>query len=462
MPAAIIIELVTFSIVTWLGFYLLSRSARNPLTAGAGSGAVAYGIILGLFFFSSQAGAPDFLNRLSWSLLVFPAYFWSVSLIYLERNGSEDESIGKPSFLRTGLPATLIAALLLYSLPVFWDQGTARPSSAGLFLLSLSFALPLAAGLYSLARISKSEAAAFVGVRAALVVTLFFTLGSGLLLFPLSIIDPAWLHIAVAGDFALLAVVIARLDAFNLGERLLADFFRSLTFSMGLAALFGGQVGFIIAISTGPTLPMLALLHLTIFAALFVSVFTDELQYLLEKRLPDRGQPANFNYRAVARAAIKMHPGSTPSGLDEKGFYRQTRRALSDFGNLPKLVTNPLIYLDAVSARLNAHGLPDSPLDRARVLKTILTAAVMRLKPTGAKLIDETEEWRFFNSLYYPYILGLKPYRRRATYSDLDENSRQALNWFNSTVPERTLYNWQQAAANLVAQQLRNPYDETT
>ena len=51
--------------------------------------------------------------------------------------------------------------------------------------------------------------------------------------------------------------------------------------------------------------------------------------------------------------------------------------------------------------------------------------------------------------------MGLKPYSRRANYYDLDPESQAALEWFRSQVPERTLYNWQNAAAALVAQDLR-------
>ena len=65
-----------------------------------------------------------------------------------------------------------------------------------------------------------------------------------------------------------------------------------------------------------------------------------------------------------------------------------------------------------------------------------------------------TEEWRFHNA---PYIAGLKPYSRRIDYADngLNEVEKEALEWFRTYVPERTLYNWQNSAAQLVAQDLR-------
>jgi hypothetical protein len=37
----------------------------------------------------------------------------------------------------------------------------------------------------------------------------------------------------------------------------------------------------------------------------------------------------------------------------------------------------------------------------------------------------------------------------------LDSASEAALEWFQNYVPERTLYNWQNVAARLIAKQLR-------
>lgn len=50
---------------------------------------------------------------------------------------------------------------------------------------------------------------------------------------------------------------------------------------------------------------------------------------------------------------------------------------------------------------------------------------------------------------------GIRPYSVRTKRTDLDPASRQALRWFAEQVPERTLHNWQDAAARLVAADLR-------
>ena len=61
----------------------------------------------------------------------------------------------------------------------------------------------------------------------------------------------------------------------------------------------------------------------------------------------------------------------------------------------------------------------------------------------------------YYNALYFPYVLDLKPYAIRPLPAPADPILQQARDWFQTYVPERTLYNWQTAAAKLIAQQLR-------
>ena len=137
--------------------------------------------------------------------------------------------------------------------------------------------------------------------------------------------------------------------------------------------------------------------------------------------------------------------------MDEEQFFRLTRRAISHLGDLPKLSVNPLMNLPAVLAVS-----PANPLDRVHMLKALLIQSIQKLKPHGKEDFGTTDEWRYYNSIYFPYVLGLKPYTRRMDKDTLDETSRLALDWFQNSVPERTLHNWQNAAAKLVANELRN------
>jgi hypothetical protein len=141
--------------------------------------------------------------------------------------------------------------------------------------------------------------------------------------------------------------------------------------------------------------------------------------------------------------------------LDEAQFVHLTRRALSHLHDLPRLAAGPLTRLPAVEARLAARGGADNTLERAAALKEVLTESVARLKPPAAAAFGRSDEWRFYNALYFPYVVGLKPYSRRAAQDGLNPAAREALAWFRTYVPERTLHNWQNAAAQLVARDLR-------
>ena len=66
-----------------------------------------------------------------------------------------------------------------------------------------------------------------------------------------------------------------------------------------------------------------------------------------------------------------------------------------------------------------------------------------------------SDAWRHYNAVYFPYVLGLKPYARRVDMDSLDESARAALEWFQTFVPERTLHNWQNAAAKLIAEDIK-------
>lgn len=141
--------------------------------------------------------------------------------------------------------------------------------------------------------------------------------------------------------------------------------------------------------------------------------------------------------------------------LDETEFTRLTRRALSQFGDLSRLATSPLTYLPLVERRLAECNVKDNAIERAIALKALLNESITRLKPHQKGDFGTSDEWRYYNALYFPYIIGIKPYSHRAQNDDKDPIVQKALEWFRSSIPERTLHNWQTAAAKLVAQDLR-------
>ncbi|MFS8103176.1 hypothetical protein LFM09_39215 [Lentzea alba] len=230
-------------------------------------------------------------------------------------------------------------------------------------------------------------------------------------------------------DVVVFGVLVAVTDAVEEGEAIRADMLRSLVIAGFTAVLFGSQVVFF----GGPEL----LVYTTVAAAIAVQVLANPLAAVVDRL----AVPAVAAERAELREAVESLPKRRPLITeDETEFARLTRKALSHYGDLGKLVASPLIALTE----------PGPPLDRAAELKVLLLTSIQRLKPAGGDF-GTSDEWRYYNALYFYYVKGIRPYSVRTKREDLDAEDRRALQWFVTQVPERTLHNWQNAAARLVA-----------
>jgi hypothetical protein len=229
-------------------------------------------------------------------------------------------------------------------------------------------------------------------------------------------------------------------------------------YSFFAVVLFGGQVVLVMVLGPGSTIAMLTVLIMVIATAVITQTFADPIQAALDSlvfaRFP-RVRRTRAELRAAASAAPRTDDSLDPAELTEAQFNRYTRKALSNMGNLPRLAASPLTQLPLIANRLAERGVDGNTLESAAELKAILTESIERLRPRDQGEFGTTDEWRHYNALYFPYVAGLRPYSRRANPYDLDEPTEAALDWFRSQVPERTLYNWQKAAARLVAQDLR-------
>jgi hypothetical protein len=229
------------------------------------------------------------------------------------------------------------------------------------------------------------------------------------------------------------------------------------------ALLFGSQVALAIVAGVGVSFAMLALLLATVAAAITLTIFATPVQSVLDQLVFARSprlRRARDDARAAASALPRINTALDLADLDEAEFARLTRRALSHYGDLPRLAANPLTRLPQIERRLAMRGAPNETLEPAIELKALLAESVARLKPRSQDGFGSSDEWRHYNALFFPYIAGLKPYSRRAIHDRLDPAARQALDWFQALVPERTLYNWQTAAARLVARDLREQMAE--
>jgi hypothetical protein len=245
-------------------------------------------------------------------------------------------------------------------------------------------------------------------------------------------------------------------DAFDEGQALRADMLRSFVATAVVVLLFGGQALIGLAVTDEQT-PLTVLLFTSLGIAITINVLADPLAGILD-RLAFSRSPGLRADRAALRqteAALPLRATSPLDGVDEETFARLTRRALGHYSDLSKLVASPLTALPVIDERLAARGAPDQPLERANELKALLADRIARLKPRDGGDFGTTEEWRHYNSLYFPYVVGVRAYAQNATASGLDPVARQAWQWFVTEVPQRSLHNWQNAAARLIAADLR-------
>lgn len=387
-----------FGFALWLGAYLINRNPADLRLDLAGTGLVAYSIALALGILAEHTTNHESASvLLLWQkpFLFLPALCWLMLLLHLMRG---DES---------------------------W---------------------------YSRLQNHKNP---FVVVLTA---TIFFGLGLGLLLFPLDSIPRNWLILAIGMDLLLLGAAVAVLDASDEGESLSLHFTRSLGYASIVALIFGGQIAIAMLLSTGVTFSMLTLLISIVSAAILFQTFFGTIQNLLGRlmlRQSAQVYRTQTTLREVASKAPRQNEALDLVGLDDPDFMRLTRRALTHMVNLPRLSASPLTRLPIVENRLHASGSARDTLERATELRAVLSESIDRLRPEKQARFGTTDQWRHFNALYYPYVVGLKPYSRRSQYTASDNSSAEVLDWFRTQVPQRTLYNWQNEAARLVAQDLR-------
>ncbi|ATO61863.2 hypothetical protein [Mycobacterium avium] len=442
---------VVFTLSAWLGLYLAARDPRKPVLVLAAIGLCGFALVVGLDAVrtASPAHAP-LLSRVEIYLTAVPGVAWFAVLVELSRPPDGWRSRTREVLLVAGVAAlTLLGAALAGSV-----DGPLRPGH-WLMMAAISVST-LGAMAVALRRPRRPRPAVGLAVTA----TLFFALANAILIIPLGLV-PSWLALASTScDVLGLGVAVALWDAFYEGHALRADMLRSFAGSVAVAVLFGGQALIGLAVTRtdpGARTALTVLLFTSLAIAITVQVLADPLAGLLD-RLAFSKSPALRADRAALRhtgAALPLRQEHPLDGVDDVTFARLTRRALGHYGDLTKLVASPLTALPVIDERLAARGAPDQPIERATELKAVLADAVARLKPRDGGDFGTTEEWRHYNSLYFPYVVGVRAYAQNATASGLDPTARQAWQWFVTEVPQRSLHNWQNAAARLIAADLR-------
>ncbi|MCG5219798.1 hypothetical protein [Streptosporangium sp. KLBMP 9127] len=414
---------VVFGFTWWLGLYVIGREPGERRSRRAGLGILVYALALAV---AALPGRPEALGRVETVLVCLPVVLWTGAALALVPGRERLERVWSWGLA----PVSLVAI------------GWLAVSGGGDTAVKVLLLAPLAGALILLVL----DRPARVWWLAA-VATLFFGLGAALLFGPRDLT----LLLAIDLDMALLGVAIAMSNAHRAGEALWADMARSLLGAVVVAMASGGQVALAMALGE-PSFALVALLFGVIAVAVAVQTLAGPVHRLLD-RVAFPGAPAMRRERAELRATSEALPRREegPPPLDDTEFVRLTRRALANYGDLGKLASSPLANLPVIDKQVTG----DSPLERASELKRLLLDSIQRLRPRDGEF-GTSEEWRYYNVLFFPYVRGLRPYRRGASRDLLDPVERQAFDWFARHVPERTLYNWQNAAAKLVADDLRS------
>jgi hypothetical protein len=436
---------LVFSLSWWLGLYLLARDPRKPVLALAAIGLTSFATVVALDAVRTQSGSVV-LSNIEVYLVAVPGIAWFAVLLELSRPRDTWRS-----------RASELVAIAAVGGGAFVGAAMAGnvdgPVRMGHWVM---FAVVSLSSLGAMLRAVFGPWQPRPVVGYLVVATLFFALGNAILVIPLGIV-PSWLALASTGfDVVLLGVAVAMWDAFDEGQALRADMLRSFVATGVVVVLFGGQALIGLAVA-GPQTALTVLLFTSLAIAISVNVFADPLAGVLDRLAFSRSPSLRADRAALrsAGAALPLRSANPLDDVDDDTFVRLTRRALGHYGDLSKLVASPLTALPTIDERLAARGAPDQPLERANELKSLLADRIARLKPRDGGDFGTTEQWRHYNSLYFPYVVGVRAYAQNATAAGLDPVARQAWQWFVTEVPQRSLHNWQNAAARLIAADLR-------
>jgi hypothetical protein len=406
-------QLLLFGFTLWLGAYLIARNSGKITVHLTGWGLLAYAVALAL---------QIIFDQFILIILLLPALLWIGAALHL----LPEENQARPILIRIWLVIFIPLAILTQLNAWF----------AGLIILALAVCAGMVAKLaLSTYRTQYKNTFALLAV-----ITLFVTLSAGLLILPLHWIPLPWAMALLGCDLIFLGLTLTAWDAFEEGESVRAHLVRSFISSL----YYSGALVLITSLFTSNT----TLLVLLVTFAILTQTFSSTIQSILDSLTLPRGLNDERRILRQTADALPLLSALEPDSVSEEQFTRLTRRALSHLGDLPKLATNPLVNLPQLPGT--------NPLDRAHALKSLLTKSIEKLKPQSSANFGSTDEWRYYNALYFPYVAGLKLYNHRADRTSLDEASRAALDWFQTSVPERTLHNWQNTAAKLIAEDIRS------
>ena len=425
IPFSLIIKLFFFGFSLWLGSYLLSRRSEKNTVRLTGWGLVTYSLVLVV---------EILFGEIIPVLVLLPALLWTGAALHL----LPEENVWRIYAIRIWM-FSFIPILIL---------ALVTPWISVLVVVSLLVCAVLV--------VRSATSSYFRNTYAVIgVIALFFGLSTGVLVLPVEFVSSFWGIVLLGFDLLLLGGAVTVWDAFDEGESIRLHLLRSFVSAFYYAGALAVVVVIVSAIEGDFGFGKLLLLVSLVSFGILTQTFERSIQKILDVVTFPKSSTLGADRNLLTDSADALPLLSTLDlfSVSDAEFARLTRRALSHLGDLPRLSTSPLVNLPQVQSQ--------NPLERAHALKSLLVASVSKLKPRGAASFGTSDAWRYYNAVYYPYVLGLKPYTRRADLALQDESTRIVLEWFQTSVPERTLHNWQNTAAKLIAEDIKRSLTTT-
>lgn len=453
----IIVQLGYFGLVFWFGLYLVNRDARNVRLLLAGLGAIVcslgFGVSVLMPYSQGSQHMALSLSKVRDICFYLPLVLWQGAILSTV-SGKEDKRNVLWQLWKYGLTGlTLVSVIwLAFSAnPVLYDVSyKAAVCMFGILLTVLSIWGAVSDGI-------KRPLPFYVFSYVPLLVFVCMTALN--LFFSEGVWNKGTLMANGAGMMLFGAYTMIK-EIREQGESWLPDLFRSLDYSVFFTLIFSGQVALVILLGTGTGFDFatLLLLMVSMMVSIAFQVFVYPIRALLDNialmTFP-KLRTERSKLRLLESVQVRIDDDAKPEEMDDEELYRHIRRATSNLGNLERLASSPLAQLKLIEERLRKRGAADGVVERANELKSLLIESIVQMKPRRDEPFGTTDEWKFYNALYFPYVVGIKPYSVRYSDNQLDAPSKDALEWFRTYVPERTCYNWQNAGTRLIATSLK-------
>ncbi|NWJ47702.1 MAG: hypothetical protein HXX08_17755 [Chloroflexi bacterium] len=502
----LIFTLVGFGAFLWMGLYMISRiSGHSNLTLTC-----FFGMLTQAYFFVQTilvnfgSGGRDLgllVHRTGWWSNVIPLVFWFHISSLVVRRGPK-RTLFTPAVIAMyiiGITISLLGSftdfLLNLSSPVVFSDGRIFVDVGSYYEIYIFFVLLAGGGAFLnfmgyYLRIRNSPEPFLISLKmhiSLLTSGAFMFFAGGLFLalrFKFNFDVPGYPgYLALVLGLGLCSYSVINFEMLVAGKRAQRDFIYSFSgiFLINLfytipLVLLGVSSPIILVVLIG----IVTTTH-TIFdfgRSLMDRLFFTKIEQDARKEARDYAtflitQPVATEEMQILDKNIVVAENNSENNSDEeigefgsvKSFNNMVRRAITALKSPPQLVKSPLLSLAQVENRLKRDSLVDNRLNRAAVLKSILTEMIEHLRPAGNLTYGTTDTWRFFNVLFFPYVREISKKQAFAEARHLADERRKsgvteksemekALEWL-SDIEEDTFYKWQRRASDTIAESLR-------